>query len=165
MMKPLLVVIALGAGVGLLLPTQAEVAPAQSAAPATNPGTVSPTQPLTELRIDRRQDGHFYVDGLVNGQETHFLIDTGATHVALTIEDAREIGLKIDPEDFEPVVRGAGGLVRGQIVMLDRVAIGGRVVTNARATVLEGLEISLLGQSVLSQLGTLEMTSERLIVH
>lgn len=166
MMKPLLIVMALGAGVGLLMPTGEDSAPAETAAAAKdNPGTVSPTEPLTELRIDRRQDGHFYVDGLVNGHETHFLIDTGATHVALTIEDARNIGIKVTPEDFQPVARGAGGLVRGQIVTLDRVTIGGRVVTNARATVLEGLEISLLGQSVLTQLGTLEMTSERLIVH
>jgi aspartyl protease family protein len=166
MMKPFLVVVALGTGVGLLMPSGGDAESAESAAIAgPNPGTVSPTAPLTELRIDRRRDGHFYVDGLVNGQETHFLVDTGATHVALTIDDAKKIGIDVDPEEFRYVAEGAGGPVRGQVVMLDRVTVGGRVVTNARATVLEGLGVSLLGQSELTQLGTLEMTSERLIVH
>ncbi|HEY0013610.1 MAG TPA: TIGR02281 family clan AA aspartic protease [Allosphingosinicella sp.] len=165
-MKPLLVVIALGTGIGLMMPSDGDAGAAESAATAeSNPGTVSPTAPLTELRIERRRDGHFYVDGLVNGHETHFLVDTGATHVALTVDDAKKIGIDVNPEEFDFVAQGAGGPVRGQVVMLDRVTVGGRVVTNARATVLEGLGVSLLGQSVLTQLGTLEMTSERLIVH
>jgi aspartyl protease family protein len=166
MMKPLLIVIALGAGVGLLMPTDRGAASGDSAAAArVNPGTVSPTAPLQELRIDRRRDGHYYVDGLVNGVETHFLIDTGATHVALTVDDAKKIGIDVRPEEFSHVGEGASGPVRGQLVMLDRISIGGRVVANARGAVLEGLGVSLLGQSVLTQLGTLEMTSERLIVH
>jgi aspartyl protease family protein len=165
MMKLFVVVIAIGAGVGLMMPSGGDVAAADNAAPArTNPGTVSPTAPLTELRIERRLDGHFYVDGLVNGEETRFLVDTGATHVALTIDDAKQIGLPVNPDQFDFVAQGAGGPVRGQVLMLDRVTVGGRVVTNAHAVVLEGLEVSLLGQSVLTQLGTLEMTSERLIV-
>ncbi|HEX8644858.1 MAG TPA: TIGR02281 family clan AA aspartic protease [Allosphingosinicella sp.] len=163
MMKAFLVVVAIGTGIGIMMPAGDGGAPDAAAKP-NNAGTVSPTAPLTELRIDRRGDGHFYVDGLVNGHETHFLIDTGATHIALTIDDAKRLGLQVSPDEFEYVARGAGGPVRGQIVMLDRVAVGGRVVTNARATILEGLSVSLLGQSVLMQLGTLEMTSERMIV-
>lgn len=166
MMKLFVVVIAIGAGVGLMMPSGGDVAAADSVAAAkSNPGTVSPTAPLTELRIERRRDGHFYIDGLVNGEETRFLVDTGATHVALTVDDAKQIGLPVDPSIFDYVAEGAGGPVRGQVVMLDRVTVGGRVVTNAHAVVLEGLGVSLLGQSVLTQLGTLEMTSERLIVH
>jgi aspartyl protease family protein len=164
-MKLFVVVIAIGAAVGLMMPSGGDVAAADRAAPARpNPGTVSPTAPLTELRIERRLDGHFYVDGLVNGEETRFLVDTGATHVALTVEDAKQIGLAVNPDAFDYVAQGAGGPVRGQVLMLDRVSVGGRVVSNAHAMVLEGLEVSLLGQSVLTQLGTLEMTSERLIV-
>jgi aspartyl protease family protein len=165
MMKPLLIVVAIGVGIGAMMPSRGKVAPvAETGRAARSDGTVSPTEPLRELVLDRRRDGHFYVDGLVNGAETRFLIDTGATHVALTVEDARSIGIKVTPEDFEYVGEGAGGALRGQPVMLDRVSIGGRVVTNAHASVIEGLGVSLLGQSVLTQLGTLEMNDRRLII-
>lgn len=166
MMKPLLVVIAVGVGVGLMLPgSPPEAAPASArAAAAGGSGTVSPTEPLRELSLERRPDGHFYVEGLVNGHETRFLIDTGATHIALTLDDAKRAGIAVSPEDFQYVGEGAGGALRGQPVMLDRVAIGGRVVTNARAAVIDGLSVSLLGQSVLTQLGTLEMNDRRLTI-
>jgi aspartyl protease family protein len=164
MIRPFLVVVAIGTGIGMMMPARSDVA-SSSGGDGGNAGTVSPTEPLRELRIDRRSDGHFYVDGLVNGEETRFLIDTGATHIALTIDDAKQIGLEVSPDEFDYVAQGAGGPVRGQVVMLERVTIGGRVVANARATVLEGLHVSLLGQSVLTQLGTLEMTGDRLVVH
>jgi aspartyl protease family protein len=165
MMKPLLVVVLAGAGIGLSLATGGDDAPASATAvKPENPGTVSPTAPLRELVLERRGDGHYYVDGLVNGRETHFLIDTGASTVALTIDDARKIGIDVRPEQFSYVGEGAGGPVRGQRVKLNRVSVGGRVVADVRGVVLEGLGVSLLGQSVLMQLGTLEMNSERLVV-
>ena len=162
MIRLFLVVVAVGAGIGAMMP--AGDAPNAEAAASEQAGTVSPTEPLRELSLERRQDGHFYVDGLVNGHETRFLIDTGASHIALTLDDAKSIGIDVSPEDFRYVGQGAGGPVRGQPVMLDRVAIGGRVVTNAHAAVIEGLSISLLGQSVLTQLGTLEMNDRQLII-
>jgi aspartyl protease family protein len=163
-MKPFLIVVAIGTAIGILMPGRSDVAPAGAPSAGANPGTVSPTEPLRELRLDRRRDGHFYVDGLVNGEQTNFLIDTGASHVALTIEDATRIGIKVSHADFQYVGQGAGGAVRGQPVMLDRVSIGGRVMTNVHAAVIEGLGVSLLGQSVLTQLGTLQMDERRLII-
>jgi aspartyl protease family protein len=164
MMKPFLAFVAIGTVVGMLLPSRNPETASAQAVDAANPGTASPTEPLRELTLERRQDGHFYVDGLVNGQATHFLIDTGASHIALTMDDAKRLGLDVSEGDMDYVAEGAGGPVRGQVVMLDRVSIGGRVVTNARAMVLEGLGVSLLGQSVLTQLGTLEMTGDRMVL-
>jgi aspartyl protease family protein len=171
MLKPFLFVVALGAGIGFLMPSGEKAPAAESPAadgngapPPVNAAQISPTAPLTELTLNRRGDGHFYVEGLVNGQETHFLIDTGASHIALTMDDAKRLRLPVSEDEFEYVGQGAGGAVRGQIVTLDRVVIAGRVVTNARAAVLEGLHVSLLGQSVLSQLGTLQMSGDRLIL-
>jgi aspartyl protease family protein len=164
MMKPFLAFVAIGTVVGMLMPSAGADAPSAQAVEARNDGTASPTEPLRELTLERRRDGHFYVDGLVNGEETHFLIDTGASHIALTMDDAKRLGLDVSVGDMDYVAEGAGGPVRGQVVMLDRVSIGGRVVTNARAMVLEGLGVSLLGQSVLTQLGTLEMTGDRMVL-
>jgi aspartyl protease family protein len=163
MMKALVWVVVIGAGIGAMMPAgnrEATSAPAPES--AEEAALVSPTAPLRELILDRRGDGHFYVDGLVNGREAHFLVDTGASHTALTLDSAKSLGLDVDPSEFDYVARGAGGPVRGQVVTLDRVVIGGRVVTNARAAVIEGLEVNLLGQSVLSQLGTLEISRDRL---
>ncbi|MEA3042153.1 MAG: aspartyl protease family protein [Sphingomonadales bacterium] len=163
MVRLFFVVAVVGVGIGTLMPSGRPDA-ARSAEPDQSAALVSPTEPLRELVIDRRSDGHFYTAGLVNGHETGFLIDTGATHIALTMDAAKELGVEVDPSEFGIVGEGAGGAVRGQVVMLDRVSIGGRVVTNAQAMVLEGLRVNLLGQSVLSQLGTLEITRDRLVV-
>lgn len=163
MMKPFLFVVAVGTLIGAMMPSGGD-APSAQAVEARNDGTASPTEPLRELTLERRRDGHFYVDGLVNGRETRFLIDTGASHIALTMDDAKRLGLDVSPDDMDYVAEGAGGPVRGQVVTLDRVSIGGRVVTNARAMVLEGLGVSLLGQSVLTQLGTLEMSGDRMVL-
>ncbi|HYG28865.1 MAG TPA: TIGR02281 family clan AA aspartic protease [Allosphingosinicella sp.] len=164
MIRPFFVMAVVGVGIGALMPSGTPNS-ARSAEPEDSAAAlVSPTEPLRELVINRRSDGHFYTAGLVNGREARFLIDTGATHIALTMDDAKELGIDVDPSQFEFVGEGAGGAVRGQVVMLDRVSIGGRVVTNAPAMVLEGLNVNLLGQSVLSQIGTLEITRDRLVV-
>ena len=163
MIRLFFVVAVVGVGIGAMMPSGTPNA-ARSAEPDQSAALVSPTEPLRELVIDRRSDGHFYTAGLVNGQETRFLIDTGASHIALTMDDAKRLGLDVSADDMDYVAEGAGGPVRGQVVTLDRVSIGGRVVTNARAMVLDGLAVSLLGQSVLTQLGTLEMTGDRMIL-
>ena len=165
MMKPFLVVATIGTVIGLMMPSHSGRAPAAPIEDdGSSAGTVSPTEPLRELAIERRGDGHFYIDGLVNGHETHFLIDTGASHIALTMDDAKRLGVDVSAGDMDYVAQGAGGPVRGAVVTLDRVSIGGRVVTNAEAMVLDGLHVSLLGQSVLTQIGTLEMTGDRMIL-
>jgi aspartyl protease family protein len=80
--------------------------------------------------------------------------------VALTIEDARRLGVPFTPGEFQVVGTGASGEVRGQLVTLDRISIEGKEVRNVRGAVLEGLEISLLGQSYLSRLGGVEMSGD-----
>src|SRR5689334_9050019 len=51
-------------------------------------------------RIRRAPNGHFFVNALVNGQPVRFLVDTGATTVALTVEDARRVGVPFDQASF-----------------------------------------------------------------
>lgn len=165
MLRALVTVVIVGVGIGAMMPSgNRGAAPDARIKGEESAALVSPTEPLRELVLSRRPDGHYYVDGIVNGRETRFLIDTGATHVAITMDDAKRLGLDIDPRQFGYVGQGAGGPVRGQAVTIDRIVIGGRVVTNVRAAVLEGLATNLLGQSVLSQLGTLEISRDRLTV-
>jgi aspartyl protease family protein len=172
--KLLLLAIVLGTALGLILPSnprgdQSTAAPHHrfEAAAATNkaadpsgeaqPASGSPT------RIERQGNGHFYVDAEVNGGElVHFLVDTGASSVALTMEDAKRLGVGFSPSEFTVIGTGASGEVRGQMVTLSRVSVQGREVRDVNGAIIEGLTTSLLGQSYLSRIGSIEMSGDYL---
>lgn len=116
------------------------------------------------ITLDRAPDGHFYADAQVNGTAVHFMIDTGASGVALSAEDARRVGLPFFSSEFSPVGRGASGEVRGKIVTLDRVTLGGKSVQNIGGAILEGGEMSLLGQSFLAQMGSIEISGDKMVI-
>ncbi|MES2903154.1 MAG: TIGR02281 family clan AA aspartic protease [Pseudomonadota bacterium] len=126
----------------------------------TSPNSV-PGQGIT---LDRAPDGHFYADAQVNGTSIRFLVDTGASGVALSAEDARRAGLPYFSSEFTAVGRGASGEVRGKLVTLDRVTLGGKSVENVSGAILEGSEMSLLGQSFLGRMGSIEITGDRMVI-
>jgi len=96
--------------------------------------------------------GHFVVDGSVNGGAMRFLVDTGATLIALPARDATRLG--VDYRKGQPgVTQTANGRTMGWRVKLDRVRIGEIELSGVDAVVLEGgLEIALLGMSFLNRL-------------
>lgn len=125
--------------------------------------TISPSYGgVTELA--RGANGSFYTDASVNGQQMPFVIDTGATMVALTVDGARRAGLYVDPSSFTVVGEGASGPTRGKLVTLDRIEVAGRTVEHVDAVVLEGLGTNLLGQSVLTRLGGIEMNGDKMVL-
>jgi len=117
-----------------------------------------------ETVIERGGDGQFHVDVDVNSHRLPFLVDTGADVVALTVNDARMMGLYVDPAEFRDVGKGAGGLVRGQPVTLDTLSVAGHEMVSVQAVVLEGLETNLLGQSVLRQMAKVELAGDRMTI-
>jgi aspartyl protease family protein len=164
-------VILVGAGLGLLLPAErVEPAAAEPVAQmaVSAPASTAPAKPATQWRAETRltpgPGGHFHTTALVNGQPVEFIVDTGATTIALTVEDARRIGLAIDPSTFTEVGMGAGGPVRGQEVTIDSVSVDGREVRSLRGVVLEGLRDSLLGQSYLTRIGEVRMSGGVMIL-
>jgi len=111
-----------------------------------------------EVRLPRQPDGHFYVDAAIDGQVTRMLVDTGASVVALTGEDAQAIGLTLDPAEVRPVARGASGVVHGVPVTLQNLSLEGLETRNVQAIIVpDGLGMSLLGQSFLSRIGRVEI--------
>lgn len=154
MLKPFLAVVALGAGIGFLLPTGTPAPPAAA----------TPVQPGAPTELDRSPGGHFYTDAIVDGTLVHFVVDTGASQVALTIEDARRVGLAFTTDEFTVVGRGASGDVRGKNFVLKSVSVDGKEVTNVRASVLEGLDISLLGQAYLLRIGGVQMAGDHMVL-
>ena len=114
--------------------------------------------------LERSDNGHYYADAQVNGASVHFLVDTGATGVALTQDDARKAGIAFSPYEFEVIGSGASGPVKGKLVMIDRVTLGGKTVENVEGAILEGADMSLLGQSFLNRLGSVEMRGNTMVL-
>lgn len=117
-----------------------------------------------QLFLERNATGQFATDVSVNGQWAPFVVDTGADMVALTIDDARRLGVQFDQANFYTVGSGASGAVRGQNVIIDRIEIAGHTLDNVPAAVLEGLDQNLLGQTVLKRLNGVELTGDRMVL-
>ena len=137
------VVTALGVLIGFMLPGGK---PKAAPPPVLAAAVADVRQPTV---LEREDNGHFFTVADVNGEPIKFVVDTGATTVALTLDDARRAGVKFDPGQFEVVGSGASGAVRGQEVMLEDVVLDGKRVSGIHALVLDGLGVSLLGQNYL----------------
>jgi aspartyl protease family protein len=116
------------------------------------------------VTLERSFDGHFYADARVNGATIHFLIDTGATGIALSAADAQRAGLPFDSSQAEVIGTGASGQVLGHWVKLNRVELGLKSVNDAPAVVLEGGDRSLLGQTFLAQFGSVEIHNDTMVL-
>jgi aspartyl protease family protein len=141
-------------------PGEADSKPAIRAMKAST----NPPESGDETEIARDPSGQFHLRARVNGQDARFLIDTGADVVALTVEQARGLGLDFNPDAFEPIGRSASGQARGVRVHLDRFQLGDDEFHNVDAVILEGLETNLLGQSLLRRLGKVELRGDRMVI-
>ncbi len=115
--------------------------------------------------IDREIDGHYWTRADVSGTQVKFMVDTGASIVALTYFDAQRLGLKPEELDFDSQIRTAGGVVYGAPVTLASIRIGRVRVENVNAVILSsGLEQSLLGMSFLGELNSYEVRQGQMII-
>ncbi|WP_114953534.1 retropepsin-like aspartic protease family protein [Sphingosinicella terrae] len=110
--------------------------------------------------LERDGDGHFYVQARVNGAPVRFIVDTGASLVALTPEDAQRAGIVAGIARLR--ARGAGGAIEVSPITIDRLELGPLAGTSVDAVVAEDLPVSLLGQSFLSRLERLEIEDDRM---
>lgn len=127
-----------------------EGARAQNASPES-------TSQNGSLDIPRSSDGHFYADVDVNGAKVHMLVDTGATAVALSRDDARNAGIATSIGMNDVVGRGADGSVHGEIVTVERMSLGNARTEAMPAIVLNSGGQSLLGQTFLAKFASVEI--------
>lgn len=114
-----------------------------------------------DVTLSRAADGHFYADVDVDGRSYSMLVDTGASVVALTAQDADSMGVRWDPGDLQYVARGAGGPVQGTHATIDRMRVGDIEVSNVQAVVIpEGLDVSLLGQTYLARVANVSIAGD-----
>ncbi len=101
-------------------------------------------------------NGHFEITALLNDKNrVKFLFDTGASTVALTIEDAKKIGINTDNLIYNLPLNTANGISWAARVNIDKIQIGPIVVRNVEGTVSSGgLDSPLLGMSFLRKLST-----------
>lgn len=113
--------------------------------------------------VAKGSDGHFWADAEVNGKPVRFLVDTGATAVALTPADARRLGIRTAELKRGFDVTTAGGSMRASAVTLASVSVNGARLENVQALVVDdGLDVSLLGMSYLGRLTRFEATRDTL---
>jgi aspartyl protease family protein len=116
------------------------------------------------VELQRNNDGHFYADVQINGAPIHMLVDTGATRIALSREDARAAGLATSIGMNDVVGEGADGAVHGEYVKLDNVSLGGASASGLDAVVLNGGSQSLLGQEFLARFDSVEIHGDTMIL-
>jgi aspartyl protease family protein len=157
---------------GIMLAAGAFVAPYAGRLNMQPPRAAMAVQPAEEEQGGRthviRRDGrgHFSVDARVDGRRVDFMVDTGASVIALTTSDAARLGIRPAQRDFTVQVRTANGTVRAAPTRLGRVEVGGLVVRDVDAPIAPDAALSenLLGLSFLTRLRRFEYTGGKLVL-
>jgi aspartyl protease family protein len=155
----------------VLVPRYASQMHAGGAVPslmAAHPVAASATSPSNSrsVVIPPGRNGHFEVEGRVDGRRLDFMVDTGASVIALTERDAASLGIHPAERDFTAAVRTANGTVRAAPVELNMVEINDLMVHNVAAMVLPdgALSDNLLGLSFLQRLRRFEYADGKLVL-
>lgn len=117
-------------------------------------------------RVQRAPDGMFYVTARINGQPIRFLVDTGASIVILSSDDARAAGIAKDAIVYADSVDTVAGKARVARTSIEELEIAGRRVDGLEAAVVEnGVGVSLLGHNALARFDALSIEGDELILH
>ena len=118
------------------------------------------------VEIARANSGDFDIRSQINGAQIPMVLDTGASSVVLTQDDAKAAGLPLEVLNYTVSIDTANGRARAAPVTLDRIAVGGLVERSVEALVAQPgqLRISLLGMSFLNRLQSWEVSGDRLVL-
>jgi len=137
-------------------------------APRAADSSSSSSQSLNPLdngvELKRDSNGYFYADVKINGAPLRMLVDTGATSIALSRNDAQMAGIATTIGMNDVVGEGADGAVRGQQVVLQSVTLGDKTAEGLPAVVLNSGGQSLLGQSFLSKFASVHIEGDRMVL-
>ena len=168
-MRNILIFAAVMIGLGTFM---AQMADKMSAASATSAArttvTVAAAEPAggRSLNIPRDGRGHFQTEGRIDGQRIGFMVDTGASVVALNETSAARFGLRPVPGDYTSRVTTANGTIKAARARIAMLEVGGLTVRDVDALVLpdEALSENLLGLSFLSKLKRFEYANGKLLL-
>lgn len=136
-------------------------------APATEDASDAVANPSSgTVTLPAGKYGHFQTEAEINGRDIDVMVDTGASLVALSYEDAQRAGIFVKPSDFTHTAQTANGIARVAPVTISRIEIGDITVRNVKAVVSErgASRRTLLGMSFLGRLSRVEMRSGTLVL-
>lgn len=118
-----------------------------------------------DVVLSRSGNGHYFADVEVNGTHLRMVADTGATLMALSMEDAEAAGIDTENLQFTSTVSTANGDAGAAVVLLDEVSVGSITRHNVQAVVTPGLATgSLLGMSFFRTLSKVAMESDEMVL-
>lgn len=125
-----------------------------------------PVDNVHSMQVPMQRDGHYWVDMNVNNNNVKFIVDTGATYVTLSHQDAEHLDLHLYEDDYDVPVNTAAGLTTMALVSLDVVSVGVIELYDVKAFVAREnmLSVSLLGMNFLSRLDGFEFRNQQLIL-
>ncbi len=111
----------------------------------------------------RSKDGHFQIEAYVNAVPVQFMVDTGASKIALTIRDAKRLGIDVENLSYSEPMQTANGLTFGAFIHLSELKVGSLTVKDVSASVCQNLSgLSLLGMNFLKRLKGFKIEGNRL---
>jgi len=128
-----------------------------------------PGYPVTanakELVLTQSGDGHFYVIGQLNGTPVKFLVDTGASDVVLSPDDAKRLGIDVAGLDFSRQYQTANGVGYGASYRVAQMVLGEVELTDVPVSINQApMSESLLGMSVLRDTASMEIRDRKLFL-
>jgi aspartyl protease family protein len=172
-MRFVITVAGLALAASIIVPKYATQLHGAASAPKTAPHLMAAQPAAAPAVSDSRSvvippsgNGHFQVEGRVDGRRLDFMVDTGASVIALTERDAAMLGIHPTAQDYRALVKTANGTVRAAPVELNMVEIDDLVVRNVAAMVLPdgALSDNLLGLSFLQRLRRFEYSDGKLVL-
>jgi aspartyl protease family protein len=170
-MRNIMILAAFIAGLGTIM---AQVAEKMTATPAyantasrnAAPVEIPAQDGIRSISLPRDARGHFQTEGRIDGQRIGFMVDTGASVVALNETSAAKFGLRPSRSDYNATVTTANGTIKGARTRLALVDIGGLMVRDVDAMVLpdDALSENLLGLSFLSKLKRFEYANGKMVL-
>ena len=167
-MRNIMIFAAVMIGLGTFMAQMADRMSSASATSAPHTTVAVATAPAgsRSLNIPRDIRGHFQTEGRIDGQRIGFMIDTGASVVALNETSAARFGLRPSRSEYNATVTTANGTIKAARARIAMLEVGGLVVRDVDAMVLPDAALSenLLGLSFLSRLKRFEYANGQMVL-
>lgn len=130
------------------------------------PGMAVTSSDDNSITVSRGRNGHFSLRAEIAQTPIDMLIDTGASTVVLTYEDAKKVGIDVDTLNFQTPVETANGMTLFARIVLDSIKVGNIEQNTVRAAIAQqgNLQQSLLGNSFLDRLSSYEFAGSQLVL-
>jgi aspartyl protease family protein len=152
------------AGVASFLDRKASAAPPAPTLAAAQQATPGGQRGMVVLEADRR--GHYQANLLINGVTVQSLVDTGASVVAMSAEDAKRANIRPGADARTARFSTANGVITATVVTIPEVRLQGVTLRNVEASIMpEGaMKGTLLGMSFLKKVSSFEIRGNTLVL-